>query len=52
MAIATTTTNELLETVVLKSAISKAARHLMPMLVILYVVSFLDRTNVGFAADA
>ena len=52
MAIATTTTNELLETTVLKSAISKAARHLMPMLVILYVVSFLDRTNVGFAADA
>ena len=52
MAIATQTTNELLETTVLKSAISKAARHLMPMLVILYVVSFLDRTNVGFAADA
>ena len=52
MAIAATTTNELLETAVLKSAISKAARHLMPMLVILYVVSFLDRTNVGFAADA
>jgi MFS family permease len=33
----------------LKSAISKAARHLMPMLVILYFVAFLDRTNVGFA---
>jgi sugar phosphate permease len=46
------TTNELLETPVLKSAISKAARHLMPMLVILYVVSFLDRTNVGFAEVA
>jgi MFS family permease len=35
---------------VLASAISKASRRLMPMLVILYVVSFLDRTNVGFAA--
>ncbi|KHL04908.1 MFS transporter [Sinomonas humi] len=36
----------------LKSAISKAARHLMPMLVILYFVAFLDRTNVGFAQAA
>lgn len=36
----------------LKSAISKAARHLMPMLVILYFVAFLDRTNVGFAEAA
>ena len=36
----------------LKSAISKAARHLMPMLVILYFVAFLDRTNVGFAEEA
>lgn len=36
----------------LKSAISKAARHLMPMLVILYFVAFLDRTNIGFAEDA
>jgi len=35
----------------LKSAISKAARHLMPMLVILYFVAFLDRTNVGFAQN-
>ena len=36
----------------LKSAISKAARHLMPMLVILYFVAFLDRTNIGFAEEA
>jgi MFS family permease len=36
----------------LKSAIAKAARHLMPMLVILYFVAFLDRTNVGFAQAA
>ncbi|WP_254304714.1 MFS transporter [Rathayibacter sp. VKM Ac-2835] len=36
----------------LKSAISKASRHLMPMLVILYFVAFLDRTNVGFAEEA
>ena len=50
MAIATT--NKPLVSPVLNSAISKAARHLMPMLVILYVVSFLDRTNVGFAEDA
>ena len=43
---------EQLESPVLKSAISKAARRLMPMLVILYVVAFLDRTNVGFAQEA
>jgi MFS family permease len=43
---------ELLRDPVLASAISKASRRLMPMLVILYIVSFLDRTNVGFAADA
>ncbi|KQO63116.1 MFS transporter [Curtobacterium sp. Leaf261] len=36
----------------LKSAIAKAAKHLMPMLVILYFVAFLDRTNVGFAENA
>ena len=29
---------------VLDSAIKKAAKHLMPMLVILYFVAFLDRT--------
>jgi MFS family permease len=47
-----TTTKELLDKPVLKSAIAKAVRRLMPMLVILYVVAFLDRTNVGFAQDA
>ncbi|WP_432564400.1 MFS transporter [Kineococcus sp. SYSU DK003] len=36
----------------LRSAISHASRRLMPMIVVLYVVSFLDRTNVGFAEDA
>jgi MFS family permease len=36
----------------LKSAIAKASKHLMPMLVILYFVAFLDRTNIGFAEDA
>jgi MFS family permease len=36
----------------LKSAIGKATKHLMPMLVILYFVAFLDRTNVGFAEEA
>jgi sugar phosphate permease len=41
--------NELLESPVLKSAIRKAVRRLLPMLVILYVIAFLDRTNVGFA---
>ncbi|WP_022886592.1 MFS transporter [Glaciibacter superstes] len=43
---------EALHSPALKSAISKAARHLMPMLVILYFVAFLDRTNVGFAEEA
>ncbi|MDQ6753187.1 MAG: MFS transporter [Actinomycetota bacterium] len=46
------TAKELLETPVLKSGISKASRRLLPMLVILYVVAFLDRTNVGFAQSA
>jgi MFS family permease len=43
------TSNDLLESPVLKSAIRKAVVHLLPMLVILYVIAFLDRTNVGFA---
>ena len=42
----------MLQNPALKSSISKAARHLMPMLVILYFVAFLDRTNVGFAEAA
>ena len=45
-------TRDLLQAPVLKSAISKSARRLMPMIVALYVVSFLDRTNVGFAQSA
>lgn len=36
----------------LDSAVKKAAKHLMPMLIILYFVAFLDRTNVGFAEAA
>ncbi|WP_232466217.1 MULTISPECIES: MFS transporter [unclassified Diaminobutyricimonas] len=45
-------TVDVLNNPTLKSAISKAARHLMPMLCILYFVGFLDRTNVGFAQEA
>lgn len=52
MSAASTSTRELLASPVLKSAISKASLRLMPMIVILYVVSFLDRTNVGFAEAA
>lgn len=48
----TGSTSAVLQSPVLKSSISKAARHLMPMLVILYFVAFLDRTNVGFAEAA
>lgn len=35
-----------------QSAIGKAARRLIPFLVLCYMVSFLDRVNVGFAALA
>ncbi|MFK4640204.1 MFS transporter [Paenarthrobacter histidinolovorans] len=52
MSVASSSTKELLDSPVLKSAISKASFRLMPMLVILYVVAFLDRTNVGFAEAA
>lgn len=52
MSVASTSTKELLDSPVLKSAISKASKRLMPMLVILYIVAFLDRTNVGFAEAA
>ncbi|RAN74847.1 MFS transporter [Bacillus sp. SRB_336] len=48
----TSTSKELLESPALKSAVHKATFRLMPMLVILYVVAFLDRTNVGFAEAA
>lgn len=36
----------------LDSGIKKATYRLMPMLIILYFVAFLDRTNVGFAEAA
>ncbi|HUK34204.1 MAG TPA: MFS transporter [Vicinamibacterales bacterium] len=32
------------------TALAKARRHLLPFLFLLYVVSYLDRINVGFAA--
>lgn len=35
-----------------EQAFAKAARRLVPFLIALYVVSFLDRVNVGFAALA
>ena len=52
MSAASTSTQKLLDSPVLKSAIRKSSFRLMPMLVILYVVAFLDRTNVGFAEAA
>lgn len=33
----------------LVSAVKKATKRILPMLIILYIVAFLDRTNVGFA---
>ncbi len=35
-----------------RSAITKAARRLLPFLILCYAVNFLDRVNVGFAALA
>ncbi len=35
-----------------QSAIAKAGRRLMPFLVLCYMVNFLDRVNIGFAALA
>ncbi|TPV53235.1 MFS transporter [Pseudarthrobacter phenanthrenivorans] len=52
MSLTAASTKELLDSPVLKSAVSKASFRLMPMLVILYIVAFLDRTNVGFAEAA
>lgn len=46
------TASILLKSPHLASAIRKATSRLMPMLVILYFVAFLDRTNVGFAEEA
>ena len=31
---------------------AKCARRLIPLMVVLYIVNFLDRVNVGFAALA
>lgn len=42
---------ELLDSPHLASGIKKATTRLMPMLVVLYFVAFLDRTNVGFAEE-
>lgn len=42
---------ELLDSPHLASGMKKATTRLMPMLVILYFVAFLDRTNVGFAEE-
>ena len=36
----------------LARAISRAARRLTPFLMLMYVVSFLDRSNIGFAKQA
>ncbi len=36
----------------LASAIAKARRRLMPLLLIMYLVAMLDRTNIGFAKQA
>jgi ACS family tartrate transporter-like MFS transporter len=35
-----------------QSAIAKAAKRLLPFLCLRYIVNFLDRVNVGFAALA
>ncbi|BBG02056.1 MULTISPECIES: MFS transporter [Pseudonocardia] len=42
---------ELLNSPHLESGIRKSVRRLMPMLVILYFVAFLDRTNIAFAEE-
>lgn len=47
-----TVAKDLLSSPHLASGIKKATFRLMPMLIILYFVAFLDRTNVGFAEAA
>ena len=37
---------------VLDRAISRTTRRLVPFLMLMYVVSFLDRSNIGFAKQA
>jgi sugar phosphate permease len=36
----------------LSLAISRARRRLLPFLLLMYIVAFLDRTNIGFAKHA
>ena len=36
----------------LESAVSKARRRLVPFLLLMYVLAFLDRVNVGFAKQS
>jgi len=36
----------------LDSVVSKVTRHLLPFLLLMYVIAFLDRANVGFAKKA
>ena len=36
----------------LASAVAKARRRLMPLLLIMYLIAMLDRTNIGFARQA
>ena len=40
------------ESLLLSSAIARAVRRLAPFLMAMYVVSFLDRANIGFAKQA
>ena len=40
------------EEATLASAVRKARRRLMPLLLIMYLVAMLDRTNIGFARQA
>ncbi len=39
-------------TVVLDRAILKAAKRLLPMLILMYILSYMDRANIGFAKQA
>lgn len=36
----------------LSSIVARLNRHLMPLLLLMYVLAFLDRTNIGFAQEA
>ena len=42
----------MLDDAALASAVGKARRRLMPLLLIMYLVAMLDRTNIGFARQA